>query len=168
MQKTIRQKKLTNYFKRLVFIKSAKSSFKKEYFNMKHNTLKANLARHLKSIETRKEMSSLCDRFDNLNMEEGAQAVVSILKKEVTSATQTFTLDYISQDLIKKLNTLQGRECFYIRANFQERWKIQAPSRVTVKCDACKLTLHFDQIDSDGIYQLGNKNAVLAMHLRHH
>ena len=50
---------------------------------MKHNSLKANLSRQLKQIEQRKEMASLCDRFDAMDMKEGAQAVVNVLKNEI-------------------------------------------------------------------------------------
>ena len=93
-------------------------------------------------------MASLCDRFDAMDMKEGAQAVVNLLKNEIIQRSQPFTAEYLSHDLIKKLNTLQGRECFYIRAQFPERYKFEAPSRVTIKCDACKLTLHFDKLET--------------------
>ena len=80
---------------------------------MKHNSLKANLSRQLKAIEQRKEMASLCDQFDSMDMQEGAQAVVNMLKKEFIKESETFTAEYLTQGLIKKLNSLQGRECFF-------------------------------------------------------
>ena len=51
MEKTRRQIKLTNYYKRLVFMKDARLSFKKEYFKLKANSLMVNLAGKIKAME---------------------------------------------------------------------------------------------------------------------
>ena len=66
------------------------------------------------------EVSSLCDKFDNLCFSENSLTVVNFIKSQIYAKTlceeenfcTLLTESEICNELLKKLNSMQGCDCF--------------------------------------------------------